>query len=94
MSAPPPDFTYGQAVGEMRVGCVATGWAVGLQDAVIQEVPRLLCREGGAFALHYTELTHHAGKLEREKFKTPLMSSNRSSWILIFPLRLCLINKL
>lgn len=71
MPVPHTDSTYGKAIGEQRVQSVAARWAVRLQDAVIQEVARLLRREGGAFALHYAELTHHAGKLEREKCTTP-----------------------
>lgn len=63
VQAPP---TSGEAVGEQAAAGVAAGRAVGLQDAVIQEVARPLRREGGTFALHYAELAHHAGKRENK----------------------------
>lgn len=72
MPVPHTDSTYGKAIGEQRVQSVAACWAVRLQDAVIQEVARLLRREGRAFALHYAELTHHAGNW-KEKNAQPLL---------------------
>lgn len=40
--------------------CVVPGRALGLQEAVIQQVPGLLRGEGGTFAFDHTELAHHA----------------------------------
>lgn len=68
---PAPHSTSGKAVGEEGAQGVAAGRAVGLQHTVIQEVARPLRREGGAFALHHAELTHHAGEGEREEGETP-----------------------
>lgn len=64
---PHADDTYGEAVGKVRAGRVAPCWAVTLQDTVVQQVPWPLRREGGAFALHDAQLTHHTGTWKKRK---------------------------
>lgn len=59
--------TCGEAVGKARAGRGAARRAVTLQDAVVQQVPRPLRREGGAFALHDAQLTHHTGTWKKRK---------------------------
>lgn len=63
---PGKDGTYGEAVGQARPGAVA------LQDTVVQQVPRPLRREGGAFALHDAQLTHHTGTWKKKKIMKTL----------------------
>lgn len=96
--SPPPlpaGGTYGDAVGQARAGGVATRRALALQDAVVQQVPRPLRGEGGAFALHDAQLTHHTRTWKKKKtHETRLVSSNSSPWLTLFPRSLCLISRL
>lgn len=71
LQRPAKDDTYGEAVGQARAGGVAARGAVALQDTVVQQVPRPLRREGGAFALHDAQLTHHTGTWKKKKKWNP-----------------------